>query len=323
MRYSEKDNFNRVLRCDNPSHVSFPPPSRGGSYFGAWPSDVRPSEDAREWRDIWGARWEDADGEVFPFGGAVDSYEKIDEIVPPDPFTDDRMRNIRKVIEETDRDEFFIAVGHPYFLYEKSINVLPPDQFLMCMAADQEKTEQLLDMFMDFELGIAKQYCEFRPDHINLSDDVGIQDRMAMSPDMWRMYFKPRVKRIVDFYRSELGDDITVSMHSCGHVMPILLDYSEIGIDVLNPIQTTANDLPEMRKITKGKLTLAGGIDGQKILPFGTPEEVREEVFRKCDMLWDGGGYLPMAEKMLGVSAENKEAMVKAIADWSKENVES
>ena len=263
-----------------------------------------------------------ADGEVFPFGGAVDSYDKIDEIDPPNPFADDRMRNIRKVLEKIDREEFFISVGHPYFLYEKAINVLPPDQFLMCMAADPAKTNQLLDMFMEFELGVAKQYVEYKPDHINLSDDVGIQDRMAMSPDMWRQYFKPRVKKIIDFYRQELGDDITVSMHSCGHVMPILLDYAEVGVDILHPIQTTANDLPEARNITSGKLTLAGGIDGQQVLPSGTPDDVREEVFRKCDRLWEGGGYLPMPEKMLGVSAENKKAMDDAMLEGAKENVE-
>jgi uroporphyrinogen-III decarboxylase len=97
----------------------------------------------------------------------------------------------------------------------------------------------------------------------------------------------------------------------------------ELGIDVLHPVQTTANDLPEARRVTSGRLTLAGAIDGQRVLPFGTPEDVRREVFNKLDLLWEGGGYLPMAEKQLGVPEANLEAMADAIRDWSRRNVES
>jgi uroporphyrinogen decarboxylase len=77
-----------------------------------------------------------------------------------------------------------------------------------------------------------------------------------------------------------------------------------------------------MRRITSGRLTLAGGIDGQIVLPFGTPEEVRAEVFTKLDLLWEDGGYLPLPEKMLGVSEENERAMVEAIHEWSRLHIE-
>ncbi len=183
------------------------------------------------------------------------------------------------------------------------------------------KANRLLDMIIEFELGIAGEYVKLKPEHVSLSDDYGHQDRLAMSPAHWRAYIKPRIKRVIDFYRAALGSGIVVSQHSCGHVMPILEDFTELGIDILHPVQSRANDLKELRRTTSGTITLAGGIDGQQVLPHGTPGDVRREVFAKLDLLWEDGGYLPMAEKTLGVPKENIEAMNQAIRDWSARNV--
>ncbi len=322
MRYSEKENFNRVLRRDNPSHVCYPPPSRGGSYHGCWPSHLRPSPEATFWRDEWGVGWTDAAGEVFPTHPAVDSYDELDAVPQPDPFAPGRMDPVEKALVETDREQYFFGVGHPYFLYEKAINILGPEEFAVSMLAEPDKAHELLDRIMVFEMGIAEQYVRYRPDHLNLSDDYGHQDRLAMSPATWRTFFKPRLARIIGFYRERLGPELAISVHSCGNVMDILEDLCEVGVDILHPIQSTANDLRRARAITTGRLTLAGGIDGQRVLPLGTPEQVREEVFTKMHLLWENGGYLPMAEKNLGVSQENMQAMEQAIRDWSREHVE-
>ncbi len=322
-RYDEKENFNRVLRRDHPSHVPAAGCSRGGAYLGAWPGETRPDSDVRRWRDEWGVGWTDLDGEIFPTDPAVDSFEKVDQVTPPDPDAPGRMDALDKTVAEMDRDRHFLSTGHPYFLYEKAINLLGPEEFAVSLLAGPDEAHALLDKIVDFELGIAARYLAYRPEHINLSDDYGHQDRLAISPDCWRTFFKPRIKRVIDFYRSHLGPDVTVSLHSCGHVMPILEDFIELGIDVLHPVQTTANDLPELRRITSGTLTLAGGIDGQHVLPSGTPDDVRREVFAKCDLLWEGGGYLPMPEKMLGVPPENRRAMDEAIVEWSRRHVEN
>ncbi len=321
-RYPEKENFERVVRFDKPTHVCYPPPSRGVNYHGAWPTHSRPSPQTVQWRDMWGVSWTDRDGEVFPTGPAVRSFEEIDGYRAPDAYAPERFRETRERAAEIDRSRYFLSVNHPYFMYEKGFNIMGPEQFLMLLLADPDRAHHLLDTMVEFECAIAEQYAELRPDHVNLSDDYGMQHGLAVSLETWREFFKPRIARVVQLYRSALGPDAVISLHSCGHVMPILEDLMEIGIDVLNPIQSTANDLPAMRALTAGRLTLAGGIDGQRVLPSGTPEEVREEVFRKCDLLWLGGGYLPMPEKMLGVPNGNKLAMEQAIVDWSREHVE-
>lgn len=321
--YSEKENFNRVLDRRDPSHVCYPPPSKGAAYRGAWPTDARPDPGAGQWRDEWGVLWREADGEAFPVEGAVGSCEAVEEVCAPDPNEPGRLQPLEELVAGLDRGRYFLGVNHPYFLYEKSINILGPAEFGVAMLAAPEKAEALLDVIVEFEKGVADRYIQFEPDHVNFSDDYGHQDRLAMSPACWRRFFKPRLARMIAHYREGLGPDVTVSLHCCGHVMPILDDLMEAGLDILHPVQSTANDLAELRRITSGKLTLAGGIDGQRTLPLGTPQQVREEVFRKLDLLWENGGYLPMAEKTHGVPEENIRAMENAIRDWSRRNVES
>ncbi len=320
--HSEKENFVRVLERRNPSRVPYPLPVEGTQYGGAWPSESRPSEEAREWLDEWGVLWRDAEGEVFPVRPAVESFEHIDELQPPDPDAPGRMDKVAEKAESVDRESHFFSLGHPYFLYEKAINIVGPDQLGICMLAAPAKAHQLLDTILDFELGIAARYVEFGPDSIGFSDDYGHQDRLAMSPECWRTFFKPRLRRASQFYRERLGPEVRTNLHSCGHVTPILPDLVELGLATVHPVQSTANDLAEARRLTSGTLTLAGCIDGQRILPLGGPEDVREEVRRKLDLLWENGGYLPMPEKTHGVPPENIRAMEEAIREWSRRNVE-
>ncbi len=323
MRHAEKENFVRVIRRDHPSHVCFPPPSTGICYPGAWPGDSRPSPECREWQDLWGVTWIDADGEVFPARPAITSYDRADELAAPNPHAPAIREALARQAAAIDREAFFVSCNHPYFLYEKGFNILGAEEFLCLLAADEEAAGRFLDTLLDFELGVAAEYVRHRPDHVNTSDDYGMQDRLAISPEAWRRLFKPRLRRLYDFYRAELGPDVVISHHSCGHVMPILEDFIDLGLTILNPLQTTANDLAEAARITRGRLVIAGAIDGQQILPFGTPRDVRREVFAKMDLFWDGGGYLPMAEKMLGVPEANRIAMEEAIRDWSRTHVEA
>jgi len=320
--YGEKDNYNRVVNWDGPDHVCVRTPARGTTYLGAWPGETRPAPHVKQWRDPWGVEWTDLDGEVFPTGPAVPSYEDVDKLKPPDPHAPGKYERVEKAAAEIDRDRLFFSLGHPYFLYEKAIDILGPEEFAVSMLAAPDAAHALLDTILEHEMGVAEEYVRFRPDHVSLSDDYGHQDRLAMSPELWRTFFKPRMKKIIDFYRAELGPDVLIFHHSCGHVMPILEDYIEIGVDVLHPVQTRANDLAEMRRVTSRRLTLCGGICGQQVLPFGTPADVRAEVMAKMDLLWEDGGYLPDAEKTHGVPKENLDAMYQAIRDWSREHVE-
>ena len=92
---------------------------------------------------------------------------------------------------------------------------------------------------------------------------------------------------------------------------------------MVDPIMSNhLGDLMVRLKRQFGKnLCFWGAVDTQQVLPFGTCEQVRGEVFKKLDLLWEGGGYLPEPEKTLGVPQDNLDAMTQAIREWSSANV--
>jgi hypothetical protein len=290
-------------------------------YFGASPTGARPSRDVDQWREFWGATWTDCDGEVFPTGPAIASVDNMDAMTVPDFPAMDGFSRLDAQIAGIDRDAKLLCVMHPYFLYEKSLNLLGGEELLTALALKPDTMHAFLDKVMEAELRVAAAFAAYAPDCVTTMDDYGMQDRMVVSPEMWREFFKPRLKLLIDFYRQHVGSHVIVEHHSCGHVMPILEDFIDIGVNILNPIQSTSNDLAEMRRRTSRKLVLAGGICGQRVLPFGTPEEVRLEVFTKLDMLWEDGGYVPFAEKTVGVPQANLDAMTTAIEAWERERL--
>jgi len=123
--------------------------------------------------------------------------------------------------------------------------------------------------------------------------DFGAQGGPFISPDMYREIYKPFHCRINDWIHK--NTPWKTFYHSCGSIAAFLDDFVEVGVDILNPVQTSAKDMnPKMLKERYGdKLVFwGGGVDTQKTLPFGTPEEVKNEVAERCRIFGKGGGYV-------------------------------
>jgi uroporphyrinogen decarboxylase len=88
--------------------------------------------------------------------------------------------------------------------------------------------------------------------------------------------------------------DVKVSYHSCGAVYELIEDLIDIGVDSLNPVQVSARNMDpvKLKKEFGGRMAFWGGIDTHRVLPFGTPEEVRKEVRRMINILGKKGGYV-------------------------------
>ncbi|MCL5073519.1 MAG: hypothetical protein M1308_21890, partial [Actinobacteria bacterium] len=123
--------------------------------------------------------------------------------------------------------------------------------------------------------------------------DYGMQDRTILDPDLWRRKIKPRYEELISDSKSRYKN-IKWFHHSCGSIYPIIIYYRVYGIDILNPIQPTAKDMdPEkLKKDFGNRITFHGGIDVQKLLPFGTPVQIKNEVKRIISILSENGGYL-------------------------------
>ncbi len=162
---------------------------------------------------------------------------------------------------------------------------LHPDFAVALLRKHLELCKTLMGLFLD-ALGE-------NVDVIKIGDDLGTQDRLLISPRMYRRVLKPIHAEFISFIKQRTK--ARVFFHTDGDVFDLIEDLIEIGVDVLNPIQTSAGkmaDLERLKKLTYGRLVLCGAIDTQRILPYGTPDDVRREVRRVIDILAPGGGYM-------------------------------
>jgi uroporphyrinogen decarboxylase len=168
------------------------------------------------------------------------------------------------------------------------------EQFFIDMASEPLKAEILLDkvntLSMDFfEKAISK--VKGLVDGVFLGDDFGTQNGLSMSPESWRKLIKPRYKELVSLIKSY---GLKYCHHSCGGIRPIIPDMIEIGFDVLNPIQPLAKgmDPGELGEAFGKDITFYGGIDEQKTLPFGSVQDVKNEVQSRINTLGKYNGYI-------------------------------
>lgn len=151
------------------------------------------------------------------------------------------------------------------------------------------QTELALD-----NLKVYLQACGDRIDVIDVSEtDFGGQRGLLVSRGLFRELWTPHLKRINDWIHRNTG--WKVFYHTCGSVAELLEDFIEIGVDILNPVQYTAEGMvPGALKQRFGDRLVfwGGGVDSQRVLPFGTEQEVRGEVAGNLETLGQGGGYV-------------------------------
>jgi uroporphyrinogen decarboxylase len=130
-------------------------------------------------------------------------------------------------------------------------------------------------------------------DVIMIGDDLAGQDGPLFNPDIYRRIVKPRHKKLVQYIRSRTKAKIWY--HTCGSCMQLIPELLDNGIDILNPVQTSARDMDpqELKRQFGTKLTFwGGGCDSQHVLPTATPEVVAAHVRQQVNMLKQGGGYV-------------------------------
>jgi uroporphyrinogen decarboxylase len=156
-------------------------------------------------------------------------------------------------------------------------------------------------------------------DMIKIGDDLGMQNSLLMSPKMYRQIVKPIHADYISFIKSRTKAKLF--FHTDGDVFDLIPDFIEMGVDILNPIQTSAgkmSNLEELKKQFGKNIIFCGAIDTHHTLPFGTPDEVRAEVKRIIEILGKDGGYMLASVHTIlpDVPAENVLAMVDAAVEF-------
>jgi uroporphyrinogen decarboxylase len=172
------------------------------------------------------------------------------------------------------------------------------EDFLVDLAGDPPLAQYLMERVLEYKLACWEAFFRSVEDDFLVvfeSDDLGTQNGPMISPDVYRTYVKPLHRRLFDGIRRMAPRPVSIALHTCGSVHQFLPDLVEIGLDILNPVQVSAQgmDTKELKKRFGRDLTFwGGGVDTQRVLPFGTPQEVRDEVRRRIDDLAPGGGFV-------------------------------
>jgi uroporphyrinogen decarboxylase len=260
--------------------------------------------------DEWGCGWEVAEpgvvGEVKD--APLDDISKLAHYQPP-----------WEVLEGADfsrvnagcanTDKFVLVWGTVARPFERMQFLRGTEKLMIDLAYGAKEMRQLRDIVHDYFMREIALWAETDVDGIAFMDDWGAQNRLLISPKMWRELFKPLYADYCDLIHSA---GKFAFMHSDGHIAAIYPDLIEIGVDALNS-QLFCMDIEALAAQYKGKITFWGEIDRQALLPFGTPEEVKAGVRRVRRALDDGrGGVIAECEWGMDVPEENVTAVFEA-----------
>ncbi len=211
-------------------------------------------------------------------------------------------------------DEYWIVGVTVTTIFETAWALRGLEQMMLDMILDPDLANHLLDIPYHYHLTAAKKLASLGVDMIWTGDDVGSQNQMLISPDMWRTFLKPRMANFISELKA-INPAVKVAYHSDGDVEPIIPELIEIGIDVLNPIQPASMDPAEIKRKYGDKLCFWGTVDEQHTLPFGSPADVEAEVRERLHTVGQDGGLIlaPTHHVQLDTPLENFWAMVNTI----------
>ena len=203
--------------------------------------------------------------------------------------------------------------GHALCGYEK---------FMLDIAMRPELVEYLLDKVAENHIANLERYLKASGDYIQIivvGDDLGTQYGMQLSLDMYRKMIKPRQAKVYDYIKKH--SKAILFLHSCGAISELLPDLIEIGIQVINPVQTNAAGMDPVilkKKFGRNLSFWGGGVDTQKTLPFGTIADIVKQAKERIKIFAPGGGFV--FNQIHNVQADIPPEKVIAMYNAAKEN---
>ncbi|MHC4639052.1 MAG: uroporphyrinogen decarboxylase family protein [Planctomycetota bacterium] len=241
------------------------------------------------------ARLKDIAGYPFPNGGDPSRFTGLRE----------------EALELKKQTPYAICTGISGVVYEYCWYLRGLERWFMDMIEQPEFCEALLDQMLkfwvDFETGFMKEVGDL-VDVVMIGDDLAAQSGPLFNPDFYRKIVKPRQKKLVQHIKSLTNAKIWY--HTCGSCVPLIADLIDNGVEILNPVQISADNMdPGDLKARFGSdiVFWGAGCDAQHILPFATPEQVRQNVRQNMEIFKPGGGYVfnNIHNIQVGVPAEN------------------
>lgn len=176
-------------------------------------------------------------------------------------------------------------------MFERTHALMGFEDAFVAMYEEPEEYQALVDAITDYKVKLIEIMGKYyHPDVLCFHDDYGANDRLLMSPDLWRQFFKEPLGRVIEATHKA---GIIYEHHSCGYIAPLFDELVELGIDAIDPLQIT-NPIRELKDKYQDRVTFVGGYDTQNVFdrPGVTEDEIRAEVARTMDLLAPGGSFV-------------------------------
>jgi len=223
----------------------------------------------------------------------ANAFETMDRPAWYDMPLEKLAQTVKTIRQNSDRALIGCFAGH---VFQAGQYLRGWSEFLLDLAANPSLAEAIMDRLVQAHIAAFDCYAETVYKHVDIievCDDLGMQNSTWISPQTYRKLIKPYHQRLYHHIKAKTGAPIL--LHSDGSISSLIPDLIEIGVDILNPVQYTAGnmDLESLKRDFGSDICFwGGGVDTQHILPFGTPEQVSDEVKRCIDTLAPGGGFV-------------------------------
>lgn len=236
---------------------------------------------------------------------AMPTWDNLDEVFAnfPDPYN----VNICSPMEEN-KDQYVLARWF-YCFFERLWSLRGMENALTDLYLYPDEVHRIFQWLTDFYIVlIERAHDELHADGIFTSDDIGTQTSPFFSLDIFREFFKPYYKQLIDKAHSL---NMHFWLHTCGNIELFLPDFIEIGLDVIHPIQKYTMDEKVIAEKYGADICILAGFDVQHVIPYGTVDDVKEEVHQMIDTY-----FRPDGKFLLTVGNGST-------PDWKLESVEA
>ncbi len=295
-----------------------------------------------EWSDEWGVtfrkvtRPDQGDQfEIHDWPIKAPRLELLDAYAWPNPLDPARYEGVGDQVQHLYKTTDYALCGRlGDNIWEMGNYMAGQADWLMYVATDPDFCRELMTRVAAIQKQVYLEGLKHIGKYLSVvrlgGEDFGIQTGMLISPRVFRSLVKPILADVYCAVKERLADlgnyECKLMLHTCGAVAPIIPDLIEIGVDVLDPVQTRARGMNALglKEAYGDRISFHGGLDTQGVIPFGTEEQVSAEVRQKIESFAPGGGYIlcPTHNLQADVPGQNALALARAGVEYGRYPIE-
>ena len=200
-----------------------------------------------------------------------------------------RFEDLKERVDELKKQDLFVFGTMASYFFERMHYLVGMEDLFDYLYNEPEAIQSLGDKIVDFQCAMIKEYAKCGVDALWGGDDWGLQDRLMVSPELWREVFKPWYAKM---FQTAKACGLITYMHTCGKNNAIINDLIECGLDVIELHQPTVYDVDWLSKNAGGRLCFSTTADLQRTLPTGDKTKIEREVIALKEKLGSFNGGL-------------------------------